>query len=63
MLWLAGRLWWLLAVALVILLLGVVLSISVVSIIPVGVVVFLLFFSLLMPLVARGATPRPPGSN
>jgi hypothetical protein len=63
MLWLASRRWWLLAGALVILILSVVLSISVVSIIPVGVVVFLLFFSLLMTLVARGATPRPPGPH
>jgi hypothetical protein len=62
MLWLASRRWWILAGAFVLLLLGLVLSIPVLSIIPV-VVVFLLFFSMLMALIARRGAPRPPSSN
>jgi hypothetical protein len=62
-LWLASRPWWLLAGAFVLLLLGLVLYISVLSIIPVVLVLFLLFFSGLMALKSRRGTPRPPDPN
>jgi hypothetical protein len=62
-LWLASRRWWLLAGALVVLFLGLVLSVSVLSIIPVVLVLFLLFFSILMALIAPRGTRRPPGPN
>jgi hypothetical protein len=63
MVWLAGRRWWLLAVAFVLLLLGVVLSISILYVIPGVLLVFLLLFAILMVLTARRGSPRPPRSN
>ena len=63
MVWLVGRRWWLLAGAFVVLLLGVLRSISVLSIIPVVLVLFLLFFSILMALLGRRETPRRPGPH
>jgi hypothetical protein len=62
-LWLVGRRSWLLAGAFVLLLLGSVLSIAVLRSIPVELVLFLLFFSILMALIARRGAPRPPSSN
>ncbi len=64
--WLAGRPRWLLASAFVLLLLGVVFgwvrSIPVLSGTAV-VLVFLFFFALLMALIARRETPRPPSPH
>jgi hypothetical protein len=47
----------------VVLLLGLVRSISVLSIIPVVLVLFLLFFSILKALLGRRETPRRPSPH
>ncbi|HUZ70036.1 MAG TPA: hypothetical protein VMU65_10010 [Candidatus Saccharimonadales bacterium] len=64
--WLARRPWWLLAVAWVVALVGVVLG-QTISFelfgVPTVVMVFLLFFATLMALVARRETPRPPSPH
>jgi drug/metabolite transporter (DMT)-like permease len=57
-LWLAGRRWWVLAGALVFLLLGWVRSISVLRLIPAVSVLLLFFLAMLMALIARRVTPE-----
>jgi hypothetical protein len=61
--WLAGLPWWLLAAALVLMVLGAVIgqlrSIPVVELVAV-IALFPLLFATLMALVGRRETPRPP---
>jgi hypothetical protein len=63
MVWLVGRRWWLLAGAFVLVLLGSVLFPAILSGIPVGVALFLLFISIPMALILRYRAPRPPSSS
>lgn len=63
MVWLASRRWWVLAGAFVLVFVGLVRSISVLYIVPVVLVLFLLFFSMLVALIGRRGAPRPPSSH
>ena len=61
--WLVNHRWWTLAGACVLLLLGLVLRRSVLTVIPLGAVLFLLFFASLMALVKPGGGQGPRGPH